>query len=86
MKWFRKNKSVPTIPSLEATLEALPEEHKTSIEIVAHKTATKEVLREAKKATEHLNELLVENGFTLKIYLAAGGTHRPQPTLKKGNH
>lgn len=85
MKWLRRNKTVPTNP-LEDTSINLPAEHKTSIEIVAHKNATREVMKEAKKATDHLNDLLVENGFTLKIYLAAGGTHRPKPNLRKGHN
>lgn len=45
------------------------------LEIETHKNATKEAIAEAKQATQKLNSLLVENGFTLKIYLATGG-HR----------
>ena len=45
----------------------------TAIEIVAHKTATDKVIKEAEDASKKLNKLLVENGFTIKIYLAAGG-------------
>lgn len=52
-----------------------------SVEIKADKDAKAEAFAEAKKATQHLNYLLeVENGFTMKIYLAAGGSH----TEKKG--
>jgi hypothetical protein len=50
--------------------------HDSSIEIVPHKAAKLEVLEEARKANEQLNKLLVENGFTLKIYLAAGGSNK----------
>lgn len=43
------------------------------VEIMAHKNATAEAVQKAKNANQHLNELLLNNGFTLKIYLAAGG-------------
>lgn len=45
------------------------------IEIEAHKDAQKEAVTIARNASKQLNTLLVNNGFTLKIYLAAGGTH-----------
>lgn len=44
------------------------------IEVELNKTANTEAVEKAKKANQHLNDLLVENGFTLKIYLATGGT------------
>lgn len=44
------------------------------VEVELHKTASKEAAEKAKQANEHLNDLLVENGFTLKIYLATGGS------------
>lgn len=66
MGWFRHNK--------EETRQA------ASIEIVAHKEAKKEVIEEARLANERLNKLLVQNGFTLKIFLAAGGQHPDSPT------
>lgn len=82
MKWFkRKQPEVPTTP--ENRLEALPAEHKTSIEIVAHKNASQAVVEQAKKAQKHLDELLEENGFTLKIYLAAGGKPRKKQEMKR---
>lgn len=43
------------------------------VEVEIAKGASKEAAEKAKTANQHLNELLVENGFTLKIYLAAGG-------------
>lgn len=43
------------------------------VEIIANDTAKKEVIEQAKNASNKLNELLVENGFTIKIYIAAGG-------------
>lgn len=51
------------------------------VEVELHKAATAEAAEKAKEANQHLNDLLVENGFTLKIYLAAGGQLR---THKKG--
>ena len=53
--------------------EALPSEHKASIEIVAHKDAKDEAVEQVKKASEHLREVFANNYFTIKIYLAAGG-------------
>jgi len=49
--------------------------HTSKVEVVAHKRATKKAVDEAKQVNKKLNNLLVENGFTLKIYLAAGGKH-----------
>lgn len=46
------------------------------VEVELHKNATAEAAEKAKQANEHLNELLLANGFTLKIYLAAGGQVR----------
>lgn len=43
------------------------------VEVELHKNATREAADQAAAANEHLKNLLVENGFTLKIYLAAGG-------------
>jgi hypothetical protein len=42
------------------------------VEVELAKGATKEAAEKAKDANQHLNDLLIENGFTLKIYLAAG--------------
>jgi len=52
---------------------------KSRIEIEVHKTANKEAAEKAKRTSKDLNELLVENGFTLKLYMAAGG----KPPRKK---
>lgn len=49
------------------------EDHDNRVEVVVHKNATHEAIAKAQDANQKLNELLVENGFTLKIYLAAGG-------------
>lgn len=52
------------------------------VEVELHKTASKEAAEKAKTANKHLNELLVENGFTLKIYLATGGKIPPKNRRK----
>lgn len=43
------------------------------VEVELHKGATEEAAQKAKETNKHLTELLEANGFTLKIYLAAGG-------------
>ena len=63
MAWFGKNKREEIRMSAE----------KNSIKIVTQKNATKEVVEQAKLANKHLKELLDHNGFTLQIFLAAGG-------------
>lgn len=52
------------------------------VEVELHKEATQEAFEKAKVANQHLQELLAANGFTLKIYLAAGG----QLQRKKGKN
>lgn len=65
MKWFeRKPKQPPIIVTPPAT---------SRVEVELHKNASEDAARKAKQTNQHLNDLLVENGFTLKIYLAAGG-------------
>lgn len=68
--WFKKTKT-----PVQDTSAKIIANHKATIEIVAHKEAKDAVVRETKEANEKLNRLLVDNGFTLKIYLAAGGKH-----------
>lgn len=48
------------------------------IEVEIDKSASKEAVDKAKSASKHLNSLLVENGFTLKIYLAAHNSAKPK--------
>lgn len=43
------------------------------VEIELHKGASEDAAQKAAQANQHLTDLLVENGFTLKIFLAAGG-------------
>lgn len=64
MAWFNRNKT----PKGDTE-----KSHDHRVEVVVHQNATKEVVEEAKTANKMLNTLLLDNGFTLKIYLAAGG-------------
>lgn len=75
MSWFkRKDKNQSIIIPPAAT---------SRVEVEVHKNASVEAAKKAKETNQHLNDLLVENGFTLKIYLAAGG-HIPAKSKKKG--
>lgn len=42
------------------------------VEVELHKGASEDAAKKANQVNEHMKELLVENGFTLKIALAAG--------------
>lgn len=64
MSWFRRRADKDAAHAIRQ--DAI-------IEIVANKAAKQEVIAEAKEANAKLNKLLIENGFTLKIFLAAGG-------------
>lgn len=44
------------------------------VEIVTQKNATRKVVEQAKIANQQLKELLEHNGFTIRIFLAAGGS------------
>lgn len=74
MKFFRRK---PNVVVKTSNMK----DHDNRVEVVVHKNATEESLNKAKQANEKLNELLVENGFTLKIYLAA---HGPASKHRKG--
>lgn len=67
MSWFKKKQRTEDI-HVEPPVNS-------RVEVELSKTASKEAAEKAKKTNEHLNELLVQNGFTLKIYLATGGNH-----------
>lgn len=75
MNRFKRNKQKPTPISIQPPTTS-------RVEVELHKDATIEAADKAKEANKHLNELLVENGFTLKIYLAAGG----QPPKKRSGN
>lgn len=73
MSWFHRNKAQPTLVIAPPTTNR--------VEVELHKNASEEAAKKAAETNQHLNDLLVENGFTLKIFLAAGG--RPP---RKGNN
>lgn len=64
MSWFKKRN-----PMVTPTTTVDPAH---SVEIIAHKDATKQVVRQANAANEQLKKLFDENGFTVKIVLAMG--------------
>lgn len=68
MRWFKKDKELLT----ENKQPAFTENHKSAIEIVAHKTATEEAKQEVDEANEKLRGVFERNHFTVKIYLAGG--------------
>jgi hypothetical protein len=71
--WFnRKDRALPMVVRPPAA---------SRVEVELHRGASEDAAAKAAKTNRHLTDLLEENGFTLKIYLAAGG-HQPKP--KKG--
>lgn len=72
MSWFRKEKVQPI---------RLSPPQSSRVEVELHKGANKEAARKAEAVNEHLNDLLIENGITLKLYIAAGG----KPPKKREN-
>lgn len=69
---FNRKKRVET-PELKT-----PKDQQAMIEIVAHKDAKKEIIDKANEVNAHLNELLVKNGFIVKIVLAAQSPTKKQ--------
>lgn len=69
----RKPKTPPIVVKPPAT---------SRVEVELHKNASEDAAQKAKETNQHLNDLLIENGFTLKIYLAAGG-HQPKKVGQK---
>lgn len=68
MLWFkRKKQETPIIVTPPAT---------SRVEIELHKGASIEAAKKADAVNQHVKELLVENGFTLKIAIAAGAQLR----------
>jgi len=43
------------------------------VEIELHKSASKDAKQKADEINQHLKELVIENNFTVKIFVAAGG-------------
>lgn len=74
MSWFKRKKAPEPI--------VVQPPVQSRVEVELHKNASEEAAKKAQDTNQHLNDLLVENGFTLKIYLAAGGK---QPAKRSGN-
>lgn len=74
--WNRKKRT-------EEPILDTPQEQQAKIEIEVHKDAKKEIVDKANEVQAHLNELLVQNGFIVKIVLAAKSPQK-QPTRKGG--
>lgn len=70
--WFRKKKSQPPLTE-DTNISITPNPMTSRVEVEVDKNANKEVKEKASEINTHVNDLLVQNGFTLKIYLAAGG-------------
>lgn len=70
MSWFKKRS--------ESEIER---QHDNRVEVIVSKEANKEVVEKAKKANEQLNELLNQNHFTIKIFIAAGGRNNKKRTV-----
>lgn len=70
MKWFKKDKQI-LMP--EEKEPSFTEQHRSAIEIVAHKNATQEAKMLVDEANAKLQEVFERNHFTVKIYLAKGG-------------
>lgn len=64
MSWFRRKKDpTPVVIAPPPT---------SRVEVELHKNASEEAAQKAQDINKHLNDLLMANGFTLKIALAAG--------------
>jgi len=63
MLWFNRK------PQPNLVVQPTPS---SRVEVELHKNANKQAVEKAKSVNKHLSDLLVENGFTIKIALAAG--------------
>lgn len=65
MLWFTKNRIQPN--------SAVEPEIDNTVEIIAHKEATKKQVEAVKDANQKLKEVFERNHFTVKLYVAVGG-------------
>ena len=65
MNWFKRKQKTTEPITIEPPVAS-------RVEIELHKGASAEAAQKAQKINEHVKELLVENGFTIKIAIAAG--------------
>lgn len=75
MFWNRKKRA-------ETAADLNSEKKDAVVEIVADKTARKEVKQRALQANEQLQELLASHPFEIKVYLAMGGEYPPRKRRK----
>lgn len=73
MSWFKK-KEVE-----DMRIESKPD---SRVEIELHKNASQDAKVKADEINKHLKDLVLENNFTVKIFVAAGG-HLPRKTSGK---
>ena len=66
--WFKKSKE-----KKDAIAETQRLEHVVSVEIENHQNATDKTIKETQEVADKFNEVIRQNGFTLKIHVAAGG-------------
>lgn len=67
-------------PKTEPISVTPPPESRVEIEL--HKGASQEAAKKADTINKHVRDLLESNGFTVKIYVAAGGR---DPKSRKNN-
>lgn len=77
MSWFKRRKEQDVPPLVVAP----PPQSRVEVEL--HKNASKEAAQKANEVNAHIKDLLVENGITIKIALAAGAQLRHK---KQGGH
>lgn len=65
MVWYKRKKKGPPLVVKPAA--------SSRVEVELHQSASVDAAKKAGETNKHLKDLLVENGFTLKIYIAAGG-------------
>lgn len=65
MNWFKRTpRQAPIVIEPPAT---------SRVEVELHKGASEEAAKKADEVNQHVKDLLIDNGVTVKIYLAAGG-------------
>jgi hypothetical protein len=74
MGWFNRKPKEETPP---VVISPPPT---SRVEVELHKGASEDAAKKANLVNEHIKDLLVENGFTIKIALAAGAqiSHKKQ--------
>lgn len=75
MFWRKKNP-----PVIQQKIDVAPTPQ-SRVEVEISKDASKEAAQKAEQVNAHVKDLLVENGFTLKIVLAA---HNPARQTNRG--